>query len=62
MPAPKIEKDDKVRFIYTAPGNTKPSTLEGNIIGFQFKSQKAVIEVKGVGAITVPIADIIRKL
>lgn len=62
MPAPKIEQGDKVRFTYTAPGNTRPNTLEGAIISFIFKTQKAIIEVKGVGALTVPISDIIRKL
>lgn len=50
--APAI--NDKVRFRYEG------KTLEGKIISFMFASQKAVIEVKIVGAITVPISDIIR--
>lgn len=56
MPAPTPKVNDKVRFKHEG------KTLEGKIIQFMIKSQKAVIEVKIVGAITVPIGDIIRVL
>jgi hypothetical protein len=53
-PAPKV--GNKVRFRYEG------KTLDGKIIQFMIKSQKAVIEVNIVGAVTVPITDIIRVL
>lgn len=56
MPAPTPKVNDKVRFKYEG------KTLEGKIIQFMIKSQKAVIEVKIVGVVTVPISDIIRVL
>jgi uncharacterized protein YndB with AHSA1/START domain len=62
MPAPNIEQGDRVRFTYTLPGDTRPSTLEGKITAFMFKSQKAVIETTKNGTLTVPIKDIFRKL
>jgi hypothetical protein len=60
MPAPQL--GDKVRFKYTLPENTRPTVLEGKILQFIVRSQKAVIEVKIVGVVTVPIGDIIRVL
>lgn len=58
-----MEKGNKVRFTYILPGNTRPSTLEGKITAFMFKSQRAIIEYrdgKETATATVPIADIIR--
>lgn len=56
MPAPTPKLNDKVRFRYEG------SVLDGKIIQFMIKSQQAVIEVKIVGTVTVPITDIIRVL